>query len=692
LACLSRRERCETQVASIVNSDVVQRDFPSRIRWFLVLITIACIGLALRFWVLQIVRGDDYFRYAARNSFKAREIAAPRGIIFDAGGRRIADVRPSFDVVLRPDRIRRPPPGKRDLPPRPGEPIDIRTIARRLSAYLDVPREVIEERYYSASGRTRHRAVLVKGDVPRDDIAVIEAHRIELPGVDIQVSQKRTYPYGKLFAHLIGYLGEVHPDDLARLRKRYAPIFGEDYYEMGDFIGKYGIEKQFEAAMKGHDGLYYVQEDASGRVVTAFDHANPDDEAHAKAMLAYLSKRRRAAVAGHDIDLTIELELQKLAAEKLEGHVGTVVALEPDTGRVLAMVNAPSFDPEIFARGISHAQWRLLREDPAHPLEDKALRGQYPPGSTFKMIPAAAALMEGILTPDATIYCPGSIRVGKRRFRCHRAAGHGSVDLAEALIRSCDVYFYTVGSRLGIDRLAEYARGFGLGRRTGIGLNEEKNGLIPTKEWKRRVFKQPWVVGDTVSAAIGQGFDLVTPIQLARMTAAIANGGHLMKPYVVERVRREDGRVLREYAPREVGRLPVTPEVLETIREAMLGVVQSPHGTARRSRIKGILMAGKTGTAQVVRQDVQDLDKNDDRYKDHALFVGFAPYADPRIAVAVIIEHGGHGGAVAAPIARDVIAYYLRERGFIGGKSPSSPTTSLARSDALLPSAPDEGQ
>lgn len=676
---------------SIIDLEHQNRDLEPRARWLITIITLGFLVLGSRLWYLQVVKGEDYFRYAARNSFKAREIPAPRGIIFDAQGNRIADVRPSFDVVIRPDRIRRAPPGHEHDAPVPGDPVDIRTLAQLLSTYLGISPASVEEKFYSASGRARYKALVVKGDVTRDEIAVIEAHRIELPGVDIQVSQKRTYPYGELFSHLVGYLGEVHKEELARLREIYRDSKGEDYYEMGDFIGKYGVEKQYESSLKGQDGVYYVQEDASGRVLNAFDQQNDDDEEYARTMLAYLSERRRPAVGGHDISLTVDLELQRFVKEQMGDKVGTVIAMEPDTGRILAMVNNPSFDPEIFARGLTQEEWEKLRDDPAHPLEDKALRGQYPPGSTFKMIPAAAALMENVATADTQYFCAGSMQVGGRRFRCHKAGGHGFVDIHHALVYSCDVFFYSLGTKLGIDRLARYASAFGLGQPTGLGLNGEKSGLVPTETWKMKVFKQPWVTGDTVSASIGQGFNLLTPLQLARFTTAIANGGRLMRPYVVEKIQTVEGKILQEVQPEVVGKLPVSPRVLKIIQNGMLGVVEEEGGTAVNGRIKGIQVAGKTGTAQVVRQDTPNQGinaKNKALRGDHAWYTAYAPFDHPQIVVTVLVEHGGHGGSVAAPIARNVMRKFFQDRGQLPRTVAAIRTSSPDASGGLEASSP----
>lgn len=651
-------------MSSFIDLDDRRGEFQARVRPLAAIFLLVGMVILSRLWFFQVARGEDYFRHAARNSFKAREIPAPRGIIFDRNGNRIADVRPSFDVVIWPDHIRRPPRGHEREPVIPGDPLDIRAIAATLGTFIGIPAAQIEEKFYGVTGRARYKAVVIKNDVTRDDIAQIEAHRIELPGVEIQVSQKRTYPYGDLFSHMVGYLGEVQKEELVRLKEQYADRFGDDFYEIGDFIGKFGVERQFEPYLKGTDGTFYVQEDASGRLVNAIELESEDDAEYTRSTLAYLSERQRAAMAGNDLRLTVDLDLQQYIKQQMKGKVGSVVVMEAATGRILSMVNSPSMDPEMFSHRISTEDWKRMTEDPSHPLEDKALRGQYPPASTYKMIPAAAALMEKVVTPETTFYCSGSLKVGGRKFRCHKAAGHGPVNLVQALQYSCDVYFYSIGPKLGHERLAQYAKAFGLGAPTGLGLNQEKGGLVPTELWKMKVYKQPWVAGDTVSASIGQGFNLVTPLQIARYTAALANGGHLMRPYVVERILNYEGKVVEETLPQEVGRLPVSRSVLRIVQQGMYAVVQEKGGTAYSSRIPGLDMGGKTGTAQVIRQESHEAGrKSKPHYEDHALFTGYAPFENPEIVVSVLIEHGGHGGAVAAPIARAVFKRYFESTG-----------------------------
>jgi penicillin-binding protein 2 len=342
---------------------------------------------------------------------------------------------------------------------------------------------------------------------------------------------------------------------------------------------------------------------------------------------------------------------------------GSVVVMKVQTGEVIAMASNPSFDPNKFASGISPENWNALVDDEWHPLQNRSIHGQYPPGSTYKIVTALAGLEEGVIKPDTSIYCPGHFKLGRGRYRCWKKSGHGSMNLHDALVQSCDVYFYTIGHRLGIDTIAKYAKRFGLGSSTRLGLSQEKRGLVPTTQWKLLNKKEPWLLGETISASIGQGFNLVTPMQQVSMIAAVANGGMLLKPYLVKRIEEPEGQIREEFFPNIVGHLGADPEHLEQIRRALRDVVNGNRGTARKSRLKNIIVSGKTGTAQVVRmKSNEELEKGEAipvKYRDHAWFVAFAPYEKPEIAVAIIIEHGGHGGATAAPIAKKIFKKYF---------------------------------
>jgi len=368
-------------------------------------------------------------------------------------------------------------------------------------------------------------------------------------------------------------------------------------------------------------------------------------------------------VPGNNLYLAIDLDIQKAAEEAFRDKNGALVAMDPRTGRVLAMLSKPSFDPSVFARNISSEEWQALMENPFHPLQDKVIQGQYPPGSVFKIITAIAGLESGAITPQTQLVCTGAYTYGNRDFRCAKEGGHGTLSLHRALAQSCDVFFYQVGLKTGVDRIAHYAREFGLGRPTGIPLLNEKPGTIPSSAWKKKRFGIPWYSGETLSVAIGQGYINVTPIQLVTLISAVANGGRLYVPQIVEKVENISGISLKEYPPVESGRVDVSESTLQAIREGLLGAVNEPGGTGWQSALKDIKVAGKTGTAQVVRME-KNFRKGDtmrlaQRLRDHGWFAAFAPYEDPKIAIVVLVEHGGFGGAVAAPIAKKVMERYF---------------------------------
>jgi len=374
--------------------------------------------------------------------------------------------------------------------------------------------------------------------------------------------------------------------------------------------------------------------------------------------------RKNPPQSGHHLVLTLDTRVQEEVERLMTGTeeepiVGSAVVMKVQTGEIIAMTSKPSFDPNLFSAGISIQDWRKLITNKQHPLQNKAIDGQYPPGSVYKIVAAYAALEENVMTPEETIFCPGYFKLGRRTYRCWNWGGHGDMNLHDALVQSCDTYFYTVGIRLGVDRLSRYAQMLGLGQLTHINLIGEKKGLTPTKEWKLKHRGEEWIAGETVSVSIGQGFNLVTPLQQTRLLATVANGGMLLKPYLVRQVRDKDGRVIRDIYPEIQSKLNGRPSSLELIREALLGVVNEDRGTARRARLKSIKVAGKTGTAQVVRMKSGPREKEIPyQYRDHAWFAAFAPFENPEIAVAVIIEHGGHGGSAAAPIVRQIIEAY----------------------------------
>jgi len=659
-----------------IRGEARKRDLRPRLAAFAGLIAAIFLAILGRLWMLQIVHGDEYAAEAQANHLKQREIPAPRGLIWTADEHRIAEVRASFDLVVVP----------KDVDPAPdavpavassalGGPAeetddlavraDIGTLARRLVPLLDgVTADEIVERYDEARKHDRYRNAVLASDLSREAIERVMASRPRLPGVSIVSRHRRSYPDGDLFAHVVGYRREVRKDELDTLRERYrASDKGENYYESGDRIGKYGLERAYESWLRGDDGAFWVQVDVHGRELGRSAAPDVPGGEYFRSIAHFLDNAVIPEVPGHDLHLTLRRDLQLKAKELMGEESGSVVMIEVDTGRVLAMANAPSFDPEIFSRPIPPETWRALADDPSRPLSDKAVQGVYPPGSTYKIVVAAALLGTKTWTPEQTVSCRGSTMVGTRRFRCWKDGGHGTVDMAAAIKGSCNVYFYRAGIALGIDTVARYADMFGLGRPTGIGINSERGGLNPTTEWKKKRYPTNptagrWTAGDTASAVIGQGYTGATPLQLARMTATLANGGTLYRPLLVDRVVAPDGRVVLRGEPEVLGHVDLAPEAFAHIQEGMWRVVNELGGTAFRHRIKEIEYAGKTGTAQVVRLGAATSEK----LGHHKWFVGFAPYDEPEVALCVLVENGKARGVHGTPIAKGMFKEYFKDR------------------------------
>ena len=575
-----------------------------------------------RFWYLQINLGEHYRDLAENNRVRIRSVPPPRGHIFDKYGREIVTNRPSFNVSL----IRE-------------DSFDIQDVLKRLSVVLDEDIEELWERIRKGAGTPRHLPITLKEDVDWETLAYLENNKYKFSGIRIEVQPVRIYHYGDLGANIIGYTGSISPKELEADK--------EGVYEGGDLIGKRGLERIREADLRGEKGSSSTEVNARGFEQQQLKHQDP--------------------LPGRDIHLTIDVELQQAAEHYLaiSDKAGAVVALEVDTGRVLAAVSSPTIHLEDFIGGISLKNWNALLENKRNPLLNKTVQGVYPPGSTYKIVTALAGLSEGVITENTTFYCPGHYYFGRRLYRCWKHSGHGTVDIRRALTESCDVFFYQVGQRLGVDRLAAYAKKLGLGTRSGIELEHEKAGIVPTKDWKRKRFKEKWHEGETLSVAIGQGFNNMTPLQICLMTAAIANGGRIYQPQIVEMVKTTDGEIIERLTPKLLSELPSRDKsYLHIVKDGLLGVVQGKRGTARNVRIEGLTVAGKTGTAQVVRlAQYKGLKEQDIPYKfrDHAWFTCYAPADNPKIAVTVLVEHGLHGGSGAGPIARVLLKKYFEQ-------------------------------
>jgi penicillin-binding protein 2 len=554
------------------------------------------------FWYLQVLRGRYYRELAENNRIRTLPIAAPRGTLLDRHGRILVENRPSFNVILQP------------------ELQSSDETVSRLASVLHTGEAQIRERL---AKRVPLRPVVVKADASMADVAAVEARRLELPEARVDVIPLRSYPLASAAAHALGRVGEVTDKQLQ------SPEFAS--LTAGDLVGQAGVELQHNKNLMGKDGKRRVVVNSRGMEVAEAE--------------------RELPTAGPSLTLTLDAALQKVADEAFGELSGSAVALDPNTGEVLAMTSVPSFDPNEFATGMEASLWTRLSTDPGTPLMNRVIQGQYAPGSVFKIVLAVAALEEGVITPATTFYCPGYLSIYNTVFRCHKPAGHGVVDVQKALTYSCNVFFYQVGVRLEIERIAAYARRLGLGSPTGIDLPHEAPGLIPDGAWKLRTQKQPWYAGETVSVAIGQGQVTVTPLQLARLIAVIANGGKLVRPHLVKA-----GGATEEPAPID---LHLKPQTLEVVRRGLDGVVNAP-GTGWRARLPEVVVAGKTGTAQLVSHARLTRGVPTQAILPHGWFVAFAPLDKPRIALAVLAEHTGSGGEGAAPLARKMLAQFFK--------------------------------
>jgi len=590
--------------------------FKRKIQVVIWLVSLAFFLLGSRLWYIQVIRGDELRERSKNNRVRIQEVKPLRGLIRDARGNILVDNQSSFDISIIPEAAK-----------------DIQSVLTKLGQLCDLGEDTLSDNTISSQSGRPFVPVRICKNIDRDKLAAVETNSLDLPGVVVDVVPVREYIYGETMAHILGYVGNISNSEL--VRDRYSG------YRSDDIVGKYGIEKSLDGDLRGESGGEQVEVDAAGRRLNVLGGIKP--------------------VPGYNIVLSIDSDLQKICWDAFQEKAGTAIVMDPRTGSIMAMISKPSFDPNLFNRGIPGDIWKELREDSLCPLQNRAISGQYPPGSTYKLVVAAAALEEGLITENTKISCDGTYRMGDRTFRCWKKEGHGTLNLHRAIVESCDVYFYHLGEMLGVDTLAEYAGKFGFGYKTGISLPGERSGLVPTKEWKRRRYGKPWQKGETTSLSIGQGFTLVTPLQLLGAYCAIANGGSIYKPLLIQRIETTDGQAVREFSPEKEGTIPVSGKNIEILKSALWGAVNEAHGTGWALKRREKDVCGKTGTAQVVQMPEDEDDTEDDiqyRFRDHALFVCFAPCKDPSIAILVIVEHGGHGGSVSAPIARRILDEY----------------------------------
>lgn len=636
-------------------------EFKKRYKWMALAVILAFTVLLGRVIQLQLVDYDHYAQIARENITRTQGLPATRGLVRDHNGHVIATNRPSFDVYLTPQYLR---------------DTDLARIAELLGLDQAASR-ALQERIASVPARRRAHQIRVFSDIGRDELAALETNEQELcarsgprdratrlPCISITTEPVRTYPFGSLGAHAIGYLNEAmrarpgpdaSPEALRQWEREHAALEAVGY-RPGENAGRTGIERAWESYLRGHRGYRRVWVDSRGREVET---AAPGDP----------RPMRREPVPGRDLRLTIDMDLMRIVDRAFRGYPsGAAVVVDVRSGAVRALFSKPAYDLAAFSRGLTTAEYDELRNNPFRPLIDKTIYDSYFPGSTFKPFSALAGLQEGVIDPTAHIECGGQYTLGRTPFRC--TASHGEVDFRESLVQSCNVYFYRLAEQVGLDRLARVAGDFGLGRRTGIGINAEAAGLVPTRSFfEDRGLR--FTAGNTLNTAIGQGDTRLTLIQLAMGYAAIANGGTLYVPQIVEQVTGPDGTIVESFEPRVRRRVHVDQEHLARVVEALYGVVNDPVGTAFNARIAGgVPVAGKTGTAQLrerVRPGEDPAAAPRTILRSHAWFAGFAPAGDPELAIVVLVEHGGAGGQYAAPIATRILQEHL------GGRVPAAP-------------------
>jgi penicillin-binding protein 2 len=573
------------------------------------LLVVALLGL--RLWHLQIREGPYYRDLSENNRTRLVLLEPARGLIYDRHGVLLANNVPSFSLYVTLEDVR-----------------DREALIQQLSDLLGFDPILVRKKMTAKGSKLLPRKI--KDRMTLRDAMLVESNRLDMPGVMIQVESQRNYPGGVTAAHLLGYVGEISADQLEK------PEFID--LHQGSIVGQYGVEKSYDRHMRGMAGQKNVEVDALGHEKKAVVVERPQ--------------------AGNDLYLTIDVRLQKVAEDLLGGEYGAIVALDPNSGDILAMASRPGFDPNVLSRELTAKQWVEIVQDEGRPLNNRASQGQYPPGSTFKIPMAVAALETKTMSPSSTVFCNGGYQFGKRLYHDWKASGHGYVDLHNALVHSCDVYFYTIGQRMGIDVIAEFGKDFGLGKATGVELPSERSGIMPSTAWKQKAKNEQWLPGETISAAIGQGYVTVTPLQMASLVGTVANNGVSYRPRLVQAVMDRTSGNLQELPAVPRGKINAKPETFRVIKDALADVVT--RGTATRAKSSMVTIAGKTGTAQVAALRTGPEENIPKKFRDHAWFVAFAPVESPKIAVAVLAEHMGHGGAAAAPLAKEVIETYMK--------------------------------
>lgn len=573
-----------------------RKRFETRIKILWVVIVCSFLILLARIAWLQLIEGERYLRISKNSRLQLLPLPCTRGLILDRNGKKLTHNEASFSVGVIPSNVSNPD-----------------HLLDHLAIILKLDKKAILERLGRAPNP--FKPVVLKKNVGMSTVTFLLEREEEFPGVVIIAQPVRTYLYGGLASHLLGHLGEVNQTELA-LSSGYG-------IELGDLVGKMGVEKVCNRYLQGEKGGKQIEVDAHGRALRTISEKDP--------------------IPGHNVYLTIDLRMQEIAEKELGERKGVVLIGDPYTGGIFALVSYPGFDPNLFSWGISESEWNRLRDEPLHPLENRATRGEYPLGSTIKVITASAALEEGIISKEDTFFCGGSFTIGDRVFKGWKEEGHGEINLEEAIIHSCNVYFYQLGLRLGVKRIIRYARLFGLGKPTGIDLESEKPGFLPTPDWKKRRKGEAWYGGDTVNLSIGQGYILVTPVQMLKVISVIANGGYLIKPYLIKKIVGPRGNLIKEFQPQKMERVPLSSATLNFLRRSLRGVVR--EGTGWRAENKTVEISGKTGTAELSEGE-----------KPHNWFTGYASSTHLHLAIVVLVENREEDIQIAPQIAGKIFS------------------------------------
>ena len=597
------------------------------------IIVLSFVVIFVRLWYLQIYKGELYHRYSIQNRLRKEVVRAPRGMLYSSNKQLIVDNIPRFDAILIRQYLR-----------------DKNKTLNRLAKILGMDIKTINKIIKKNAFQAKYRPIIIKKNISLEEVARIETENAFLPGVSVDTFISREYRDKEVGAHLLGYISEISQDQLPKYKKR-----DNLDYKLGDFIGQFGLEEQMDKTLRGDNGFEFVEVDALGRQKK---YINTDN--------LFKGIEDRSPKPGHNLRLTIDRDMQLAGFNALEGKTGSVIALDVNTGEVLTMISRPSFDPSQFSRGLTSDYWSSLINNPEKPLRDRNIQDHFSPGSTFKPFTAIAALEEGLIDKNTKIRCHGTFKFGRRVYHSWKRWGREKVNVENALMQSCNIFFYKVAAEMDIDVLAKYAKMFGFGKRTGIELPREVSGLFPTKEWKLKNNGIPWQQGETLSCSIGQSYVLSTTIQLASAYAAIANRGTIYRPYTIKEVFDNNGKLIKQNKPEVVRKIDLKPSTWDLIQSGLYKVVNEPKGTAWWRRGLGNQMAGKTGTSQVVRasnskQLYSKCSEMERKYRHHGVFVAFAPFDNPKIAVAALVEHGCGGSSAAAPVVEKVVNTYMKK-------------------------------